>query len=166
MIENNMINKKMVTAATKAAIEVASPGGCQTPNAVVDVDSPDDIIVKDLLPRIPYHVKVECGLSTPYTLSGLNPNEAFGVAQVISPRGIPWDFRIDCIKPYLRSYSSLTDSEKEEYEELKEDLESGEIKPWKCLKFLEWCYKHHLDINDLIETGLAIEAPDGMYDIV
>ena len=159
-----MVNKKIVNALANAACEVAIPGGCQTPNAVVDIDSPDNIIVKDLLPRIPYHVKVECGLSKAYTLSGLNPNDYHGVAQVTSPKGIPWDYRIDCIKPYLRSYSSLTDSEKEEYEELKEDLESGEIKPWKCLKFLEWCYKHHLDINDLIPMGLALEALEGMYN--
>ena len=159
-----MVNKKIVNALANAACEVAIPGGCQTPNAVVDVDSPDDIIVKDLLPRIPYHVKVECGLSTPYTLSGLNPDAYHGVAQVTSPKGFTWDYRIDCIKPYLRSYSSLSDSEKEEYEELKEDLESGEVKPWKCLKFLEWCYKHHLDINDLIPMGLALEALEGMYN--
>ncbi len=141
-------------------------GECQTPNVVVDVDSPDDIIVKDLLPRIPYHVKVVCGVSTgPYTLEGLNPN-ACGAseAQVISSEGITCDSLIDCIKLYLRSYSSLTDSEKEEYEELKEDLESGKIETWKCFKFLEWCYKHHLDINDLIPMGLAFEAPEGIYN--
>jgi hypothetical protein len=29
---------------------------------------------------------------------------------------------------------------------------------------LSWLYLHHFDINNLIEKGLALEAPEDMYD--
>ena len=31
--------------------------------------------------------------------------------------------------------------------------------------FDDWLHRHHFDGNLLIEDGLAIEAPDGMYEI-
>ena len=27
-----------------------------------------------------------------------------------------------------------------------------------CVKYINWCYKKHLDINNLIPIGLAIDA--------
>jgi len=29
----------------------------------------------------------------------------------------------------------------------------------------DWKIEHHFDFRGLIEKGLALEAPDGMYDI-
>lgn len=77
--------------------------------------------------------------------------------------------RGDVIKPYLRSMSSMTDEE---------DLEfigigllvvnygtNGNAKH-KCklsIPEIDWLNTHHFDYRGLIEKGLALEAPEGMY---
>ncbi len=67
---------------------------------------------------------------------------------------------IENIKPYLRPMSSMTSDEKFEYDELQHFYTHG-------LDFnvdeVDWLLAHHFDYRGLIEKGLAIEAPDGMY---
>ncbi len=61
------------------------------------------------------------------------------------------------IKPYLRPMSSMTEEEEEEYES---------IKCWKNeWELVDWLNAHHFDYRGLIEKGLALEAPKGMYKI-
>lgn len=76
-----------------------------------------------------------------------------------------WD-----VKPYLRPMSSMTE---------KEDLEfigigllvvnygtNGNAKH-KCklsIPEIDWLNTHHFDYRGLIEKGLALEAPEGMYN--
>ena len=50
------------------------------------------------------------------------------------------------IKPYLRSIY--------EYQELNKETFS---------EYLDWLNKHHFDYRGLIEKGLALNAPEGMY---
>lgn len=59
---------------------------------------------------------------------------------------------IDEIKPYLRPLSSMTEKECEEVG-----------KHITIYDTVDWMNKHHFDYHGLIEKGLAIEAPDGMY---
>jgi len=59
-----------------------------------------------------------------------------------------------CIKPYLRPMSSMTE---EEYEEFGYD-----VLRYTPREF-DWLNKHHFDYRRLIEKGLALEAPKGMY---
>jgi len=75
------------------------------------------------------------------------------------------------IKPYLRPLSSMTEEEKKEYEKVCElDTEilakhpmNGE--PFPALyNSIDWLNKNHFDYRGLIEKGLAIEAPEGMYN--
>lgn len=33
-----------------------------------------------------------------------------------------------------------------------------------CIKLIDWLNAHHFDYRGLIEKGLALEAPEGMYD--
>lgn len=68
----------------------------------------------------------------------------------------------DC-RLYLRSMSSMTEKEREEYNKLHEELKEGKIRDSKFSDYNKWLYSHHFDYNDLIEKGLAIEAPKGMY---
>lgn len=68
--------------------------------------------------------------------------------------------RLEDCKPYLRPMSSMTKEEKEELWELLKKL--GMIAD---VKRLDWLVAHHFDIRNLIEKGLALEAPDGMYNI-
>ena len=87
--------------------------------------------------------------------------------------------RIEDIKPYLRPMSSMTEEERKELRKLcEEDLSefAGFIKDGhglsrdglymfdKCRQ-LDFCLSHHLDFRGLIPMGLALEAPEGMYEI-
>ena len=80
-------------------------------------------------------------------------------------------------KPYLRSMSSMTEEEIKELLQVSnfnpdnEDINNGSI----CIierglidivdiaNFISWLNKHHFDYRGLIEKGLALEAPTGMY---
>lgn len=69
---------------------------------------------------------------------------------------------IDEFKPYLRPMSSMTDEEKEGL------YQKTGFKIDDCilgLSAIDWLNAHHFDYRGLIEKGLAIEAPEGMYKI-
>ena len=89
---------------------------------------------------------------------------------------------IDCIKPYLRPLSSMTEGEKEEFHKLKQFSVTvvtpngvSLLKPTYIVDLEEdgdglnhlydWLNAHHFDYRGMIEKGLAIEALEGMYDI-
>ena len=71
----------------------------------------------------------------------------------------------DNYKPYLRPMSSMTEEEVAEFESITEELlehgTSEEI--WDTV--IDWLNAHHFDHRHLIEKGLAIEAPEGMYNL-
>ena len=68
-------------------------------------------------------------------------------------------------KPYLRPMSSMTEEEVAEFETISEELlehgTSEEI--WDTV--IDWLNAHHFDHRHLIEKGLALEAPEGMYNL-
>jgi hypothetical protein len=63
-------------------------------------------------------------------------------------------------KPYLRPMSSMTEDEKAFYEYHKE----GHCSSGWATALVDWLNAHHFDYRGLIEKGLALEAPEGMYD--
>ena len=68
----------------------------------------------------------------------------------------------DEIKPYLRPMSSMTEEEKKEfYKVVYDSMNIDNISP--SVYVGEWQYSKHFDVHGLIEKGLAIEAPEGMY---
>ena len=89
----------------------------------------------------------------------------------------------DTVKPYLRTMPSMTEDEKIE---LKEYLDAEEVDcdgfgyieggtledyvsrmPYSlCNYVIDWLNAHHFDYRGLIDMGLALEAPEGMYKIV
>lgn len=62
-------------------------------------------------------------------------------------------------KPYLRPLSSMTEEEKPYYQAFfsYDGVEYPD-------EYIDWLNKHHFDYRGLIEKGLAIEAPEGMYN--
>lgn len=56
------------------------------------------------------------------------------------------------IKPYLRPMSSMTEEEMEKCHNTNTHL-----------GMFDWYLEHHFDYRGLIEKGLALEAPEGMY---
>lgn len=80
-------------------------------------------------------------------------------------------FTVEDFTPYLRPMSSMTAEECIELEGLDAIMENiGEHVPNAPYYFeialpeqIDWFNAHHFDYRGLIEKGLAIEAPEGMY---
>ena len=140
-----------------------------------------DLLLKDLAARLPYGVSVYIKYKTGEPCYGK-----------LTPKDIQWfiDSKIETIKPYLRSLSSMTEEEKKEFERLIDEKlnkhigqEDDEWTPWVLydttgiknyvggerfyfdeMSFIyDWLNKHHFDYRGLIEKGLALEAPEIMY---
>lgn len=117
-----------------------------------------ELLLKDLCARLPYSVKVkivdedilryDCG-EEGFIVGKENVNDDCFVIQGSRDSYV---LSYNDFKPYLRPMPSMTEEEKKE-----------------CLKitFVEatdWLNSHHLDYRGLIEKGLALEAPPGMYE--
>ena len=63
---------------------------------------------------------------------------------------------IENTKPYLRPMSSMTKEEKDAYDTLTMCNASWVV--------VDWLNAHHFDYRGLIEKGIALEAPEGMYN--
>lgn len=65
---------------------------------------------------------------------------------------------VEAVKPYLRPMSSMTDEEEKQFQ----DVNMYEL-PYMVVG-LDWLNAHHFDYRGLIIDGLALEAPEGMYE--
>ena len=65
------------------------------------------------------------------------------------------------IKPYLRPMSSMTEDERKEYAKLLFADIGGVYEAY--YKALDYLHSIHVDYRGLIEKGLALIAPEGMY---
>lgn len=70
--------------------------------------------------------------------------------------------------PYLRPMSSITEEEVKEFYDVEcMDAKVGYIKPtWNwhfTVNGIDWLNANHFDYRGLIEKGLALEAPEGIY---
>ena len=77
-----------------------------------------------------------------------------------------WD-QLSGFKPYLRPMPTMDGAEVLEYISLKEDIvaSDGITYYFETYESIDWLNKNHFDYRDLIEKGLALEAPEGMYKI-
>ena len=113
-----------------------------------------ELLLKDLCARLPYRVIVQVKDWTT-----LDTELKTGHIRI---------FQDNCleIKPYLRPMSSMTEEEKEEFENLLEGIVDGVErwdKPDLCEEY-DWLNARYFDYRGLIEKGLALEAPEG-YNI-
>lgn len=121
-----------------------------------------ELLLKDLCARFPYRVKVQydnqvCKLvviNDDYTVlllgeDGYKPNIEDDLF-----------LNIEKVKPYLRLMSSMTEEEMTEYKHFV--AFSGN--PTGSANFIDWLNAHHFDYRGLISKGLALEAPEGMYN--
>ena len=119
-----------------------------------------ELLFKDLCARLPYNVicLVEFKENGKYNskvmlLSGIFTDEAYFTTKGGSIYSNEY-------KPYLFPLSSMTEEEKEEYCQLQQRViyNSKGVINEDIIKYINWCYKKHLDINNLIPMGLAIDA--------
>ena len=121
-----------------------------------------NLLLKDLCARLPYGVKLN---------NGLKLRSIDTLTQIVSCPGS--DKKIDCIKPYLRPMSSMTEEEMKvlcnpaielELKHLSLNSDGPSIASMASSTYqIDWLNAHHFDYRGLIEKGLAIEAPEGMY---
>lgn len=70
-------------------------------------------------------------------------------------------FKIGEVKPYLRPMSSMTEEERKYYNAIVQLVQDGEVYEYEVV---DWLSSHHFDYRGLIPMGLALEAPEGMYN--
>ena len=121
-----------------------------------------ELLLKDLCARLPYGVK---GLHRGqvhelFTIDGREVNSA-----CIQVDGYDAWFSVDTFKPYLRPMSSMTKEEEDEYMIARQkDIAEAYIHATPQ-NAIDWLNAHHFDYRGLIEKGLALEAPEGMYKV-
>ena len=119
-----------------------------------------DLLLRDLCARLPYHVRCKIWLKDGTTEEGpldLEHNYADVLLDAF------YYNKIKNIKPYLRPMSSMTEIEKMEFNEIQRYNVFYSTKGHYTET--DWLNAHHFDYRGLIEKGLAIEAPEGMYKI-
>ena len=128
------------------------------------------LLFKDLSARLPYHIRVKVWLKDGTTEEGpLDLGHNYG--DVLRDAFYYYDKIID-IKPYLRPMSSMTEEEKEyiknrwcceDWYDISDLFNNYKIGFDDVRDFIDWLLSHHFDYRGLIEKGLALEAPEGMY---
>lgn len=131
-----------------------------------------ELLLKDICARLPY--KLKCFI---YTIRADGKKENWVPREVTTTLINLFVENNDYgIAPYLRQMSSMTEEEKKEYASF-----IGGQKPFDSdfyaypkeyrfiyehdvTNYIEWLISHHFDYRGLIEKGLAIEAPYGMYE--
>ena len=120
------------------------------------------LLLRDLCARLPYGLKYNYGGydDCDYTMNRVDCN------------AVDCAFPIENVKPYLFPLSNMTYEQLFEVQEIlgKNEIEIGDgflhiidsdrntITYLEILALLEWFYKNHFDINNLIPMGLAIDA--------
>ena len=117
------------------------------------------VLLKDLCARLPYRVKFTLSGDSVYTMKGIDliVTDEGDWEYAVTAKGIePIEF--EYIKPYLRPMSSMTEDEESEFEETLQYTQY-------TLESYDWLNKHYFDYRGFIEKGLALEAPEEMYEI-
>ena len=108
-----------------------------------------ELLLKDLSARLPYHVKVKVWLEDGTTEEGTLDLE-HNYADVLLDAF--YYNKIKDIKPYLRPMTSMTEEEREIYQNIIIQ-HSVNLESWHEVDFLN---KHHLDYRGLIDKDLAV----------
>jgi len=126
-----------------------------------------ELLLKDLCARLQYGVKCYSVITNgkPNTIGGYRKVLDDFYVEVVG-RWVP----ISTIKPYLRPMSSMTEEEEDSLAELNcyHDnkglyFSCGHSQNDIC-DVINFLNSHHFDYRGLIEKGLALEAPEGMYN--
>ena len=127
----------------------------------------------DLCARLPYNTKIA------YCTPDNTEVVTLSLATIKIIEAIP--IYTDCpisVKPYLRPMSSMTEEEMDKIEKILGDkcifdfmgngdvsLHQGNFTQNMLSKLYDFYNSIHVDYRGLIELGLALKAPEGMYNI-
>lgn len=110
-----------------------------------------ELLIKDLCTRVPYRTRVCLYGKETCTLTGIDGDEVYLNIDTDS-------FYVGSVKPYLRPMSSMTEEERTFYDD------NIGLYCLDAYLFVDWLNAHYFDYRGLIEKGLALEAPKGMYN--
>ena len=128
-----------------------------------------ELLIKDLCARLPYskEIVVKIGNYSDYTLIAYNVRKDEFIVELIKNE-IPHYIGViaKIIKPYLRPMSSMTEEEENEYILLSNHCIATSVgfAHIEAQILIDWLNANHFDYHGLIEKGLALEAPEGMYN--
>lgn len=116
------------------------------------------LLIKDLAGRLPYNVVVGCTEDD-------EPDTFFKcILSGEMLQTIIYKTEYFNYTPFLRPMSSMTNEEKEEYDDLLMSVDDGcentDYMPHSCMEYVDWLNEHHFDYRGLIEKGLAIEVTE------
>ena len=123
---------------------------------LMDTNGNTKELIKDLCSRLPYGVKVDIPDLFVSTKNNIEVLKEIFCGDDSEFRCNDSGILIKHVKPYLFPLSSMTEEQKKEQEAhltcIKHDMS------FSICRYMEWCYKNHLDVNSLIQKGLAIDA--------
>ena len=118
-----------------------------------------ELLLRYLCMALPYKVKVCLYERETCVLLGIDGYDVY-----LDVDSDP--FRIESIKPYLRPMSSMTEEEMERFTDTHSLLDANGICNNVCctVEGMDYLNSINVDYRGLIPMGLALEAPEGMYD--
>ena len=124
-----------------------------------------ELLLKDLCARLTCRTMVKCNTDGRHEF-----DEELSVMHIVN-------FYQFETKPYLRPMEDMTNKERQEmliysYWPSKESgyynswmiMSSTELADMRAAQKIDWLNAHHFDYRGLIKKGLALEAPEGMYN--
>ena len=164
---------------------------CTVKNQAIMTQEEKKLVIKEFCARLPYGLKLNFyskATNENYvcTLLGIEPDNEKPI--IAKTEDGAFTFTQDHVKPYLRPVSSMTETEKNELRSLlwfgypsddydiyshrgieiknclydNEDKSEYDFEDFELLE--EFLFKNHFDFRGLIEKGLALAAPEGMYN--
>lgn len=112
-----------------------------------------ELLVRDLSCRIPYGVIVTNDGSFNVKLTSVSWYGEVGVDD-----GSTYLYPIAKIKPYLFPFSSITETQKEEYAQILAMSSNPAYSQLLGMTVEDWLNKNHIDYRGLIPMGLANDA--------
>ncbi len=116
------------------------------------------LIIKELFSRLPYGIMIKDVEGEVYEIN----------IETVHLEHLIEQAKAGVVDIYLRPMSSMTEDERNEYLSVKmqetERVALAEVyRPEAISEIMDWLNKRHFDYRGLIEKGLALEAPEGMY---
>ena len=135
-----------------------------------------ELLLKDLCARLPYGVICD-RLGKPKKLLSISPYKVF-CCEFDNGEYMPSEYGLDNFKPYLRPMESMTEEEAKEWHATFEsvydlvpggDPDNEDDYDDNCheepgIESYDYLNAHHFDYRGLIPMGLALPAPEGMYN--
>ena len=129
-----------------------------------------ELLLKDLCARLPYGVMLHIEGTKPlndfeHITEGIVGGFIYNKLQDYTLEDIYEALDTDCnIQMYLRPMSSMTEDETYSWLNIIHHYNKEGNPCIASIESYDWLNQHHFDYRGLIEKGLALPAPEGMYD--